>query len=134
MPSVGNGWGLEKNLADFDLKLSFTEGNFGMASGLATIDDNGDFLDSGQTIEEYICAAFETEDPMSITRALGAVARASNMSQLARDIGMSRSALYRALSGDRNPEFATIVKVMKALGLKLRSGSHDCQAVEQDAA
>lgn len=104
-----------------------------MASGLATIDDNGDFLESGQTIEEYICAAFETEDPMSITRALGAVARASNMSQLARDIGMSRSALYRALSGDRNPEFATIVKVMKALGLKLRSGS-DCQAVDKDAA
>jgi probable addiction module antidote protein len=43
------------------------------------------------------------------------------MSQLARDVGMSRSALYRALSGDRNPEFATILKVMKALGLKLRS-------------
>jgi probable addiction module antidote protein len=105
-----------------------------MASGPASIDDSSDFLESGQTIDQYICAAFETEDPMSITKALGAVARASNMSQLARDIGMSRSALYRALSGDRNPEFATILKVMKALGLKLRSGSHDCPPAERDAA
>jgi probable addiction module antidote protein len=97
------------------------------------VDDSGDFLESGQSIEDYIRAAFETEDPVSITKALGAVARASSMSQLARDVGMSRSALYRALSGDRNPEFATILKVMKALGLKLRSGP-DCRPADKTAA
>lgn len=91
-----------------------------MAPGI-TANECGDFLESGKTIEEYVGAAFETEDPVSITRALGEVARASSMSQLARDVGMSRSALYRALSGGRNPEFATILKVMKALGLTLRS-------------
>ncbi len=99
-----------------------------------TADGNGDFLENGQTIEEYVRAAFETEDPVSITKALGVAARANSMSQLARDVGMSRSALYRALSGDRNPEFATILKVMKALGLKLRSGPHDCGAGDKTAA
>ncbi|HEX8044274.1 addiction module antidote protein, partial [Rhizobium sp.] len=46
-------------------------------------------------------------------------ARTRNMSKLAKDVGMNRSALYRALSGEGNPEFATILKVVKALGLKL---------------
>jgi probable addiction module antidote protein len=55
------------------------------------------------------------------------------MSQLARNVGMSRSALYRAFSGERNPEFATILKVMKALGLKLRSAP-DHAPDDQDAA
>ncbi|KAA0697518.1 putative addiction module antidote protein [Neorhizobium sp. P12A] len=104
-----------------------------MAPGTSIVDD-GDFLESGQTIEEYIRAAFETEDAMSITKALGMVARASSMSQLARDVGMSRSALYRALSGDRNPEFATILKVMKALGLKLRSEPGNGHAGDKTAA
>ncbi|AYG66364.1 MULTISPECIES: addiction module antidote protein [unclassified Rhizobium] len=67
----------------------------------------------------YIAAAFATDDPSSIARALGEVARTRNMSKLAKDVGMNRSALYRALSGEGNPEFATILKVVKALGLKL---------------
>jgi probable addiction module antidote protein len=67
----------------------------------------------------YIAAAFATNDPASIARALGDVARTRNMSKLAKDVGMNRSALYRALSGEGNPEFATILKVVKALGLKL---------------
>ncbi len=67
----------------------------------------------------YIAAAFETDDPSSIAKALGEVARTRNMSKLAKDVGMNRSALYRALSGDGNPEFATILKVVRALGLKL---------------
>ena len=82
--------------------------------------DAAEVLDTEEAIEEFITAAFETEDRVSITKALGEVARANSMSQLARDVGMSRSALYRALSGDRNPEFATVLKVMKALGLTLR--------------
>jgi probable addiction module antidote protein len=76
-------------------------------------------LISVDAVDGYIAAAFETDDPSSIAKALGAVARTRNMSKLAKDVGMNRSALYRALSGDGNPEFATILKVVKALGLKL---------------
>jgi probable addiction module antidote protein len=81
--------------------------------------DSAEYLDTEEAIEEYVVAAFETEDPAFIAYALGVVARAQNMTKLAEEIGMSRSALYRALSGEGNPEFGTIVKVMKALGLKM---------------
>lgn len=81
--------------------------------------DAAEVLDTEEAIEEFAAAAFETEDPAFIARALGTVARARNMSKLAEEIGMSRPALYRALSGEGNPEFATIAKVMRALGLKL---------------
>jgi probable addiction module antidote protein len=81
--------------------------------------DAAEVLDTEEAIEEFIAAAFETEDPAFIARALGTVARARNMSKLAEEIGMSRPALYRALSGKGNPEFATITKVMHALGLRL---------------
>lgn len=81
--------------------------------------DAAEVLDTEEAIEEFLAAAFETEDSAFIARALGAVARARNMSKLAGEIGMSRPALYRALSGKGNPEFATITKVMSALGLRL---------------
>jgi probable addiction module antidote protein len=74
---------------------------------------------SVDAVDGSIAAAFETDDPASIARALGLVARTRNMSKLAKDVGMNRSALYRALSGEGNPEFATILKVVRALGLKL---------------
>jgi probable addiction module antidote protein len=81
--------------------------------------DAAEFLDSDEAVDEFVADAFETEDPAFIARALGMVARARNMSQLAKETGMSRAALYKALSGEGNPEFATIAKVMRALGLKL---------------
>jgi probable addiction module antidote protein len=81
--------------------------------------DSAEFLDSEEAIEEYVAAAFETEDPAFIAQCLGTVARARNMSKLSRDVGMSRPALYKALSGDGNPEFGTIMKVLHALGIKL---------------
>lgn len=81
--------------------------------------DSAEFLDSEDAIEEYVAAAFETEDPAFIAQCLGTVARARNMSKLSRDVGMSRPALYKALSGDGNPEFGTIMKVLHALGIKL---------------
>ncbi|BCW90118.1 hypothetical protein sos41_32860 [Alphaproteobacteria bacterium SO-S41] len=77
------------------------------------------FIGVEKAAETYVAAAFEHGEPRQIARALGDVARARNMSALAKDIGMSRPALYRALSGEGKPEFATIMKVMKALGLKL---------------
>lgn len=82
--------------------------------------DSAEFLDTEEAVEEYVAAAFETEDPAFIAQCLGNVARARNMSQLARDVGMSRAALYKALSGQGNPEFGTIMKVLHALGLKLK--------------
>lgn len=82
--------------------------------------DTAAYLDTDEAIEEYVTAAFETGEAPVIAHALGVVARARNMSSLAKEIGMSRAALYRALSGEGNPEFATIMKVMKALGLQIR--------------
>ncbi|SSC68465.1 addiction module antidote protein [Ciceribacter selenitireducens] len=82
--------------------------------------DSAEFLDTEEAVEEYVAAAFETEDPAFIAKCLGTVARARNMSQLARDVGMSRAALYKALSGQGNPEFGTIMKVLHALGIRLK--------------
>jgi probable addiction module antidote protein len=79
--------------------------------------DSAEVLDTPEAIEEYLTAAFETDDPVFIARALGTVARARNVSQLAREIGMTRSALYRAFSGETSPEFATIMKIAHALGV-----------------
>ena len=81
--------------------------------------DTADYLDSPEAIAAYIEAVFEDGDPALIAHALGVVARARGMSQVARDAGLSRESLYRALGSDGNPEFATVVRVLKALGLRL---------------
>ena len=61
------------------------------------------------------------DDAAGIARALGDIARAKGMTQVAKDAGLSRESLYRALSADGNPSFATILKVARALGLKLHA-------------
>jgi probable addiction module antidote protein len=61
------------------------------------------------------------EDAAGIARALGDIARAKGMSQVAKDAGLSRESLYRALSADGNPSFATVLKVAKALGLRFHA-------------
>ena len=63
--------------------------------------------------------ALATNDPAFIADALGVVARARGMSQVARDTGLSRKSLYRALSADGNPELTTLLQVLRALGLRL---------------
>jgi probable addiction module antidote protein len=63
------------------------------------------------------------DDPAFIAKALGTIARARGMTQVARDAGLSRESLYRALSGEGNPDFGTILKVVKALGLKLHAST-----------
>jgi probable addiction module antidote protein len=60
------------------------------------------------------------DDPAFVAQALGTIARSGNVSELARRTGMSREGLYKALSADGNPSFATIVKVARALGLRIR--------------
>lgn len=82
--------------------------------------DSAVVLDSPEAIEEYLADAFESEDPAIISHALGVVARAMGMSQLAEQTGLTRQALYKALSSEGNPEFSTIMKVAHALGFTLR--------------
>jgi probable addiction module antidote protein len=62
--------------------------------------------------------ALETGDPAFVADALGVVARARGMSEVAREAGVSRESLYRALSAEGNPEFGTVMKVAQALGLR----------------
>ncbi|HCN63624.1 MAG TPA: putative addiction module antidote protein [Pseudomonas sp.] len=83
--------------------------------------DSAEFLKTEEDIGYYLEACMEEagDDPAFIAKALGTIARARGMSQVARDAGLSRESLYRALSGEGNPEFGTILKVAKALGLKL---------------
>ncbi|POO51756.1 addiction module antidote protein [Agrobacterium rosae] len=81
--------------------------------------DSAEFLGSEEAIAEYLLAASEDGDANHIARALGVVARARGMSNLSRNTGLTRPALYRALSGDGNPEFGTIAKVADALGYRL---------------
>nr|WP_314626400.1 addiction module antidote protein [uncultured Noviherbaspirillum sp.] len=83
--------------------------------------DAAEFLDSEESISAYLAALLEEGNPKAFAAGLGDVARARGMSQVARDAGVSRESLYRALSGEGNPEFGTILKVMRALGLKLVS-------------
>lgn len=63
------------------------------------------------------------EDVSGIARALGDIARAKGMAQVAKEAGLSRESLYKALSGNGNPSFATILKVTKALGMRLHAGT-----------
>ncbi len=70
----------------------------------------------------YLEAAFEEggDDAVFIARAVGTVARARGMTQTASAAGLSRESLYKALSGERSPDFSTMLKVMRALGMRLR--------------
>jgi probable addiction module antidote protein len=81
--------------------------------------DSAKYLKSDDDITGYLEACAEENDPALMAYALGVVARARNMSQLARDTGMTREGLYKALSADGNPSFATVMKVAQALGLQL---------------
>lgn len=81
--------------------------------------DPAEHLGAEEAQAAYLDAAMEDGDPAIITAALGDIARARGMSDMARATGLSRESLYKALSQDGNPEFATVLKVMKALGLRL---------------
>ncbi len=87
--------------------------------------DTAEYLKTEEDMAEYLDACLDEagDDPAFIAKALGAIARARGMTQIARDTGLSRESLYRALSGEGNPEFGTILKVVKALGLRLHAGT-----------
>lgn len=81
--------------------------------------DTADYLKTDEDIAAYLEAVMEDGDPALIAAALGDVARARNMTALAQEVGMSRVGLNKALSGQGNPTLSTIMKVLKALGLKV---------------
>src|SRR5436190_1375596 len=85
--------------------------------------DVAEHLRTPEEMAAYLDAWFEEapDDAAGIARALGDIARAKGMTQVAKDAGLSRESLYRALSAEGNPSFATILKVAKALGVKLHA-------------
>ena len=90
--------------------------------------DPAAYLDSPEAMLAYLEGAFADGDAGEIADALGVVARARGMSQLAEETGLTRQALYKALSVEGNPEFATVLKVVRALGLRLHPTPVDTAA------
>ena len=96
--------------------------------------DVAEHLRTPEEMAAYLEACLEEAngDAAFIAKALGDIARAKGMSQVARDAGLSRESLYKALSGERSPGFDTILKVIEALGLKLHAQA-DLTADQQGA-
>ncbi len=83
--------------------------------------DSASALRSNEEIAAYIDAALEEDDPAILLHALGVVARARGMTELAKEIGLGRESLYKSLSADGNPSFATVHKVLGILGVALHA-------------
>jgi probable addiction module antidote protein len=81
--------------------------------------DVAQYLETEEDMAAYLEAAIEEGEPAFIAKTLGDIAKARGMSQIAKDTGLGRESLYKALSGQGNPTFATIYKVITALGLQL---------------
>ena len=81
--------------------------------------DAADYLDTPEDIAAYLEVAFEDSDPKRIATALGTVARAKGMTAVAKRAGVTREALYKALSENGDPKLATLIGVFNALGLRL---------------
>lgn len=94
-----------------------------MGKTRTTLYDSAEYLETPEDMAAYLEACLEIADGDSafIAKALGNIARAKGMSQVARDTGLSRESLYKALSGDRSPGFDTILKVINALGIRLHA-------------
>jgi len=94
-----------------------------MAKTKTTRYDVAEYLNTPEEMAAYLEACLEEAngDAAFVAKALGNIARAKGMTQVARDAGLSRESLYKALSGERSPGFDTILKVIAALGLKLHA-------------
>jgi probable addiction module antidote protein len=84
--------------------------------------DSAEHLETEEDMALYLEACLEENDPALITHALGVIARAKGMAQIAQETGLGRENLHKALSAEGNPEFATVLKVVRALGLRLHAG------------
>ena len=87
--------------------------------------DVAEFLETPEEMAAYLDACIEVADGDAsfIAKALGDIARAKGMAQIARETGLSRESLYKALSGDRSPNFDTVLKVASALGIRLSASA-----------
>lgn len=85
--------------------------------------DAAEYLASDEDMAAYLEAALDEGDAALFTAALGDIARAKGMTEIARQTGLGRESLYKALSPDGNPEFATVLKVVQSLGLKLHAAA-----------
>jgi len=94
-----------------------------MAKTKTRVWDPAEHLVTEEDMAAYLEAALQEGDSALIAAALGDIARAKGMSQIARDAGLGRESLYKALSGEGNPSFATILKVTNALGIQLHAQS-----------
>lgn len=81
--------------------------------------DTADYLKTKEAIVAYLEAVFEDGDAALITHALGVIARSEGMTEVAKATGLTRASLHKALSAAGHPEFATVLKVIQALGLKM---------------
>lgn len=85
--------------------------------------DASEHLETDEDMLMYLEAAFEDGDPALISAVLGDIARAKGMSQIAEKTGLGRTSLYKALSPEGHPDFATVLKVIHALGIQLQPTS-----------
>jgi probable addiction module antidote protein len=81
--------------------------------------DVAEHIETKEDMAAYLEAALEDGNPQLIAAALGDIARSTGMTQIARETGLGRESLYKALSPEGNPEFSTILRVFQALGLRL---------------
>ncbi len=96
-----------------------------MTKTTTTIWDPSSHLSTEEDVAAYLEAALQDGDPQLVAAALGDIARAKGMSQIARDAGLGRESLYKSLSSSGNPELATILKVISALGFQLHVSAID---------
>ena len=85
--------------------------------------DAAEHLETAEDMVAYLEAALEQDDPQLVVAALGDIARSKGMAVVAREAGLGRESLYKSLSPDGNPEFGTVLWVMRALGHKLRAAA-----------
>jgi len=85
--------------------------------------DVAEHLETDDDMAAYLEAALEEGDASLVAAALGDIARAKGIAQIARETGLGRESLYKALAPEGNPEFATVLKVVRALGLRLHAGT-----------
>ncbi len=86
-----------------------------------TLWDASEHLETTEDMASYLETALEDGDPALISAVLGDIARAKGMSEIAEKTGLSRNSLYKSLSPEGHPEFATVLKVINALGLQLQA-------------
>ncbi len=84
-----------------------------------TIWDPAEYLDTPEAMAAYLEAALEEDDSALLAAALGDIARAKGMAQIAKDTGLARESLYRSLSQEGNPTLSTVLKIIASLGLKM---------------